>query len=324
MKTFKRFVIFALVITFSAYWLVATPIFTFDKGKISYPYESDCSADSLKQHVTFLCSTPQFRNYQNLESLNFAADYIKHRLELYSNNVTEQHYKAYDNEYKNIIASFGPEEGERIVIGAHYDVCGDQMGADDNASGIAGLLELARLLAKEKLNYRVDIVAYTLEEPPFFRTELMGSAIHAKFCSENNIDIKAMICLEMIGYFNDEKGSQDYPIKALKVVYPNKGNFIAVVGKLGKGKLTRHMKRNMKKGSDIPVVSISAPASLPGIDFSDHLNYWAFDYDAIMITNTAFYRNKSYHEITDTPDRLDYTRMSEVVKGVFFSVLNFD
>lgn len=319
MKTLKRILVALLVLFVGIYWLVASPVFI----PKSYEETIEVEADSLQEHVEFLCNTPQYRNYLNYESLNIAADYIEHQLLRFSERTTPQAYKVNNREYRNIICSFGPEDGERIVVGAHYDVCEDQMGADDNASGIAGLIEIARLLSQEQnLKYRVDLVAYTLEEPPFFRTNEMGSAVHAKYCRDNNIQIKAMICLEMIGYFTDQKHSQDYPVKALKLVYPNKGNFIAVVGKLGKGKLTRHMKREMKRGSNIPVESISAPASLPGIDFSDHLNYWKYDYDAVMITNTAFYRNKEYHETGDTTDRLDYSKMAEVVKGVYFGVIN--
>ena len=123
---------------------------------------------------------------------------------------------------KNIICSINTDKKERIVIGAHYDVCGDQDGADDNASGVAGLLELARLLKHEKLNYRIDFVAYTLEEPPFFGTENMGSSIHAKYISDNKISLKGMISLEMIGYFNDKPHSQKYPLSFLKWFYGNK------------------------------------------------------------------------------------------------------
>jgi len=318
MKIFKRFLLVLTILLSGIYWFIASPILVGEK----YEQTIDVSADSLEQHVAFLCNTPKYRNYLNYESLNIAADYIHLKFKEFSTRTEEQVYQVEDLDYRNIICSFGPEDGERIIVGAHYDVCEDQMGADDNASGVAGLIELARLLSVENnLKYRIDLVAYTLEEPPFFRTDKMGSAVHAKYCHDNNIDIKAMVVLEMIGYFTDEKNSQDYPLKALKLVYPNKGNFIAVVGKLGKGKLTRHMKKEMKKGSDIPVSSISAPASMPGIDFSDHLNYWNYDYDAVMITNTAFYRNKYYHETGDTADRLDYAKMAEVVKGVYYGIV---
>ncbi|MBL4592807.1 MAG: peptidase M28, partial [Flavobacteriales bacterium] len=130
----------------------------------------------------------------------------------------------------------------------------------------------------------------------------------------------------MIGYFSEEKGSQDYPIGLLKLFYPNTGNYISVVSKMGggNGKLTRKVKKAMKKGSDIDVTSVNAPAKMPGIDFSDHLNYWKYDYPAVMITNTAFYRNKNYHEPGDLPETLDYIKMAEVIKGVYNAVITLE
>lgn len=280
----------------------------------------------IRQDIEALVETDEARNYENVHALNQAAGYIKGEWEKLGLSVEEQKYQAVGNEYKNLICSFGPEKGERIIVGAHYDVCGDQDGADDNASGVAGLLEIARMLKQysPKLKYRIDLVAYTLEEPPFFRTKQMGSYVHAKYLKVNNIPVKAMICLEMIGYFSDEKKSQDYPIGLLKLFYPTKGNFITVVGKMGDGSLTRSVKKSMKEGSAIDVRSISAPPSLPGIDFSDHLNYWKFGYKAIMINNTGFYRNKNYHEKTDTVDSLDFEKMSEVIKGTYWALINLD
>ncbi|PCJ28290.1 MAG: peptidase M28 [Flavobacteriales bacterium] len=275
----------------------------------------------IKKDVVTLCSTTEYRNASNVASLNEAASYIANEWLKLDLKVDTQSYNVKGNEYKNLICSFGPKEGERIIVGAHYDVCEEQAGADDNASGTAGLLELARLLQKHQpsLKYRIDLVAYTLEEPPYFRTKYMGSAVHAKYLHDNKMPVKAMICLEMIGYFSEEKGSQDYPIGLLKLFYPNKGNYISVVSKMGggNGKLTRKVKKAMKKGSDIDVTSINAPANMPGIDFSDHLNYWKYDYPAVMITNTAFYRNKNYHEPGDLPETLDYFKMAEVIKGIY-------
>ncbi len=176
---------------------------------------------------------------------------------------------------------------------------------------------------KPTLKYGIRLVAYTLEEPPFFRTEQMGSYIHAKSLKDSNVDVLGMVCLEMIGYFSDEKGSQDYPLGILKLFYPNKANFIAVVSNSSNRKLLRKTKRLMKQTGRIPVRSISAPSFVTGIDFSDHLNYWKFDYPGVMITNTAFYRNKNYHEHTDTPKTLDYDRMAKVVESVYWSVTNY-
>lgn len=281
--------------------------------------------DRLLKDVKFLTELVPSRNSANLNSLDSAANYIKNEFILHSDRVELQKYRIDNKEYKNVIVSFGPENGERIIVGAHYDVCETQPGADDNASGVAGLLELARFLElnNEKLKCRIDLVAYTLEEPPFFRTELMGSAVHAKMLYDKHIKVKAMISLEMIGYFSDEAHSQKYPIGLLKLFYPTKGNYIAVVGKFGQGGLVRSFKRNMRRGSSIDVRSINAPAFIPGIDFSDHLNYWKYGYEAIMITDTSFYRNANYHERSDSLLTLDFVRMAEVVRGVCYTLLNF-
>lgn len=272
--------------------------------------------------IEFLTSIRPFRNFRNIESLNIAAEYIKNQMLQFTDIVQEQEFLAYGNIYKNIIASINPEAEERIVIGAHYDVAGDTPGADDNASGVAGLLEILRLLSEEKLKYRIDFAAYSLEEPPFFATRKMGSYIHAHSLYKQKTKIKVMLSLEMIGYFPDEKGSQHFPLPFFKLFYPDTGNFIGVVGKIGQGKITKKIRNLMREGSNIPVYSINAPVILPGVDFSDHRNFWHFGYQAVMITDTAFYRNPNYHRRTDTIGTLEFEKMYEVIKGISYAVKN--
>jgi hypothetical protein len=207
-----------------------------------------------------------------------------------------------------------------VVVGAHYDTAGPLPGADDNASGVAGLLELARALGAAPPEGRVDLVAYTLEEPPFFMTPRMGSAVHAASLRREGIEVRAMISLEMIGYFTDAPNSQTFPLGILRFFYPRTGNFIAVVGKLGQGSTLRRIKQAMRAASDLPVESINAPTWIPGVDFSDHRSYWMAGYPAAMITDTAFYRNDRYHTVQDTPESLDYSRMAKVVEGVHCAV----
>ncbi|WP_223816012.1 M28 family peptidase [Adhaeribacter rhizoryzae] len=280
--------------------------------------------DRLYADVEFLTSLKPARNAFNVASLNKSAAYIYQEFQKISTEVTYQNFKVGQQEYKNIICSLGPETGERIVVGAHYDVCGDQPGADDNASGVAGLLEIARLVNQQKpaLKYRIDFVAFALEEPPYFKTDDMGSAVHAKSLAEAGVKLRGMVCLEMIGYYSEEKNSQRYPVAALKAIYPNKGNFISVVGNMGQGSLVKHLKKYMLAGSQIGVESLTAPASVPGVDFSDHLNYWRYNYPAVMITNTAFFRNPNYHLESDTIDTLNFDKMAEVVKGVYWAVVH--
>lgn len=320
-KMLYFFVVLVVVFAGSAFY-IASPII----GSLpdSPPHKINVDTNLLKTDVVYLADTCYPRNFDNQDMLNKAADYIQNRLEKLGYETETQEYLAKKVPHKNIIARIGPKTDEVVVVGAHYDVCGDQPGADDNASAVAGLLALAELFKKheDQLKYQIELVAFSLEEPPFFRSEKMGSFVHAKSLKDAGVKVKAMVCLEMIGYFVDTPKSQSYPVGSMKAIYPSRGNFIAVVGKLGQGKITRHFKKYMKSGSNIPVSSINAPAGIPGIDFSDHRNYWHHDYPAVMITDTSFYRNKNYHEKTDTPDTLDYTKMGEVVKGVFWAIAN--
>jgi len=313
LKSILRIILYILLVLIFMWILLARPSFIM-KG--SYQPNIVVSPDSLRKHVKVLSKDLIPRDYLHIENLNKVASYITNQLKLTNNNVYEQKFQAIDGEYKNIIAEYGPDSSEIIVVGAHYDAEGEKPGADDNASAISGLLELGSLLSQTELNSRVMLVAYTLEEPPYFGTILMGSAIHAKSLKEKNISIKLMICLEMIGYFSEEKGSQSYPIPLLKLLYPSEGNFILIVDRIFSNH-SYHFKNHMKKITDLSTYSINAPVYIPGIDFSDHRNYWKYNYPAIMITDTAFYRNKAYHTKDDTFDRLDYSKMAQIVYGVF-------
>jgi hypothetical protein len=276
----------------------------------------------LKAHVSMLSVTLAPRDHGHPQNLDRVAAYIAKEFKKATETVSEQPFQVYGQTYRNVSAFFGPDTRERIVIGAHYDSAGELPAADDNASGVAGLIELAHLLGKAPLKTRVELVAYTLEEPPYFRTQHMGSAVHAASLKQQNIPVRLMLSLEMIGYFTDAPNSQSFPVNILNLFYPSQGNFIAVVGKIGQGAAVRRIKRAMRSASPLPVYSINAPPALPGIDFSDHCNYWDAGYNAAMITDTAFYRNSRYHSAQDTPDTLDYQRMAMVVQGVYATVLS--
>jgi len=287
----------------------------------TFAAEQQVSSEKLRKHVEKLSVEFTPRNYNQISNLNKCADYIAHQFLLAGTEVSEQTYEVNGKTYRNVIGSFSSENEPRIVVGAHYDSCQDTPGADDNASGVSGLIELAYLLGKTELNQHVQLVAYTLEEPPFFRTGNMGSARHAYSLRQKNAEVEAMICLEMIGYFSDEEGSQRYPSVLLKMFYPDTGNFISVIGSVADRKLIRQVKNAMRSASDLPVHAMCAPKGFPGLDFSDHLNYWNHGYNAVMITDTAFMRNHHYHNSTDTADRLDYGRMGKVVVGVYEAII---
>ena len=169
----------------------------------------------------------------------------------------------------------------------------------------------------QKLSYKIELVAYTLEEPPYFETENMGSFIHAKSLKDNNVDVFGMVSLEMIGYFKDDKKSQDYPVGFLSLIYGNRGNYITLVNKFGKGKFARQFSNRYKRSKTVRTKKFTAPKSMEGIDYSDHRNYWKFGYSALMLTDTSFFRNPNYHLKTDTMGTLDISRMSKAIDGVF-------
>lgn len=274
------------------------------------------SAARLEQLVRKLSIDFPDRTFDNKIRLEGAAVYLESQLAGLGLKVESQRFTAEGRPYRNLVVKLGPDTPEVMVIGAHYDVAGEQPGADDNASGVAGLLELARLLKGQSFRQRVELVVYTNEEPPFFRTPYMGSAIHARSLAESGKRASLMLSLECIGYFSDEPGSQDHPVRLLNAIYPTTGNFISLVGFYQDGEVARQVKAAMKSASDLPVYSINAPGFVVGVDFSDHLNYWNEGYVGMMVTDTAFYRNKAYHTPLDTADRLDYRRMAKVVDGV--------
>lgn len=286
------------------------------------PRQSAITVESskLETHVRYLVEDCAPRHWQGREGLEKAGGYIEKVLRDAGGCMSEQVFEVRGKAFRNVIASFGPESGPRIIVGAHYDACEPLPGADDNASGVAGLLELGRLLGAHPPAMRVELVAYTLEEPPFFRTQNMGSARHAQALKAKGEAVRAMIALEMIGRFSDEPQSQAYPSVLISPLYPDRGDFIAVVGRLNDIGLTRAVKRTMRGATSLPVVSINAPRWVPGLDFSDHHPYWDKGFPAVMVTDTAFYRNTDYHTAQDTPERLDYLRMAQVVQGVHAAV----
>lgn len=298
--------------TGSLAWLITQPTWTTLGGSPSrLP-----PPDRLEGHVRYLSETCRPRDWRHPEGLDRAADYIDARFKDAGGRTWSQTFQVRGRTYRNLGASFGPETGPRVVLGAHYDACEDLPAADDNASGVAGLLELAHSLGIQPPSGRVDLVAYTLEEPPYFRTQDMGSARHAEALRQAGSQVKAMLALEMIGRFEDAPASQRYPSNLLGFLYPDQGNFIAVVGRTRDLGLVRTVKRSLRGANPLPVVSINAPRWIPGLDFSDHHPFWDRGFSTAMVTDTAFYRNRDYHTERDTADRLDYMRMAQVVQGV--------
>ena len=271
---------------------------------------------NLKQHIVMLSHNIGDRNIFAYEKLTKAADYITDQFEKYGYKVEFQTYEVDGKPVKNIIATkLGTKKPkEQIIVGAHYDTCANP-GADDNASAVAGLLELSRLMAGQPTDRTIKFIAFVNEEPPFFKTKDMGSLVYAKQAKANGDNIKAVIILEMIGYYSNEPDSQKYP-PFFGMFYPDKGNFIAVVGNFASKPLVQKITKSFKQSSSFPIESIATFAFIPGIDWSDHWSFWQQGYPAVMITDTGFYRNPNYHKQSDTYETLNYKSMAEVVAGL--------
>lgn len=296
-------------------WLVIARPIDFSSGScvLAHPV----NPDHLKEHLRKLSEDFVPRDYQHPDNMLRAAEYIRQALLPCADTVALQAFTvARAGEYVNVLAEYGPDTKEILVVGAHYDAFSVFPGADDNASGVAGLIELGGLLARLDLRSRVELVAYALEEPPFFATQDMGSAVHARSLKTQGKTVSLAIVLEMIGFFSDAKGSQSYPAPLLQLYYPDKGNFIAVVDQVFSTK-AQDVKSAINLCTDLPAYSINAPAAVPGIDFSDHRNYWAEGFPAVMVTDTAFYRNPAYHSAHDTYETLNYEKMAQVIYGIF-------
>jgi hypothetical protein len=281
--------------------------------------------ERIYNDVKFLTELRPYRNYSNIESLEKVCDYLKNEFSKTGLEVEEQKWIADGNVYKNIIASYNISKLRKLVVGAHYDVDGNQPGADDNASAVAGLLETARLVMENKpdINYGIEFIAYCLEESPFFRTREMGSYIHAKSLFEQKTVVIGMICYEMIGYFSDKPGSQQFPYPELAELYPDKGNFILVAGIDDYEAFNNRVHGLMAEESEIDVQIINLPADNELADLSDHRNYLKFGYKALMINDTSFMRNPNYHKLSDTIDTLNFEKMTEVINSSYNAIVKF-
>ncbi|MCX7770863.1 MAG: M28 family peptidase [Proteobacteria bacterium] len=281
--------------------------------------------ENLVNTVKYLAHEIGERSYKNTNALKRAEGFIASKLKEYGYKPEYQTYTLdglfyHKNIFVEILGNKFPND--IFVIGAHYDTVIGTPGADDNASGVAVLLEIARLIRNKKFDYTIHLVAFTLEEPPFFMTEDMGSYRYAKDLKNKGINVLGMISLEMVGFFTDRKKSQSYPLPFMNLFYPKEGNFIAIVSNRESKDFLDMVEEGFKRGTTLPVETLSAPSFVLGINFSDHWSFNQFGFKSVMITDTAFYRNKNYHKKTDTYDTLDYDRMVEVVKGTL-SALEF-
>jgi Zn-dependent M28 family amino/carboxypeptidase len=271
----------------------------------------------LREDVIALAQRIGERNVFIPTKLHEAADYIQAALQRAGYQPRRQWFQVMRTDCANLEVELpGTSQPEQIVVvGAHYDSVSGSPGANDNGSGVAALLALARAWVGRKPARTVRFVAFVNEEPPFFQTDQMGSLVYARACRQQHQQVVAMLSLETIGYFNTAKGSQQYPFP-VGLFYPSQGDFIGFVGNTANAKLVRRCVASFRRHAAFPSEGGALPASLPGIGWSDHWAFWQVGYPALMVTDTAPFRYRFYHTPEDTPDKLDYDRLARVVTGL--------
>lgn len=278
---------------------------------------ADCLADALRQHVHVLAGDIGERHVFRPSALRAAADYISCAWEARGHEVTAQRYTARGVDCANLeieIGGRGPS-GDMLVVGAHYDTVRGSPGADDNASGVAALIEIGRMLRTAAPEYTVRCVAFVNEEDPFFFRGEMGSLVYAKAARARGDRIRLMVSLEMLGCYRDEPGTQAYP-PFLRRFYPDRGNFLGFVSNLRSRARLRELVRAFRSVSDLPIEAAALPWWVPGVALSDQSSFWRQGYPGVMVTDTAYLRNPHYHTARDTPDTLDYSRLARATRGL--------
>ncbi|MFH1615699.1 MAG: M28 family peptidase [Planctomycetota bacterium] len=273
--------------------------------------------DRLADDIEKLAGQIGERNVWRYNNLTAAADFIEKSLAEAGYEVHRQNYQAEGKSCSNIeVELTGAEQPEQIVvIGAHYDSVYSSPGANDNGSGVAAILALARSFAAKKTARTLRFVLFANEEPPFYHTGRMGSMVYAKRCKSNNEAVTAMLALETIGYYTEKRKSQKYPFP-FNLVYPSTGNFIGFVSNLSSLKLLHTAIGSFRKGCKFPSEGGAIPEIIPGINWSDHWSFWQQGYPAIMVTDTALFRYPYYHSPEDTPEKIDYDCLARVVFGL--------
>lgn len=338
-RTIAALILAVVVVYAGLFWFLRNPsVLSHAQSEIRSPL---ANAARLETTVRALASIKPSRSMRNAAALVMAAGFVEAEFAKSGCRIELHPFQLRGSVYHNITCSFGPEDAERIILGAHYDVysraAADQagvesaavnaiLGADDNASGVAGILEIARMIAEHKpvLDHRLDLVAFTLEEfvEPIGNDVLasIGSHRYVQMLKKEVSPVRLMVSVEMIGYFNDAPGSQRYPQPLsglLSLFYPTTGNFIGVIGQAMDRSAVSEVRDLMAARNSLPVYSINAPSFVPGVDRSDHKNFWHAGFPAVMVTDTAEFRNTNYHTPGDTPDTLDYDRMARVVTGLY-------
>ena len=318
-SSFFRKMIEWFVVLFAAslllWFMLTQPVLpTFDA-----PEFDTADATQLQQHIVALTHSPRMAEFDNLRP---PARYIHKQLKRFG-DAYYQPFKTAIGTVNNVLINFGPDTKNIIIVGAHYDSLEGMPGADGNASGVAGLIELARLLSVQKeLPIRVQLVAYALSEGKYFGTRDMGSFRHAEQLKQQRKQVIVMMSLDSIGYFSDQAGSQNYPYEFMRHFYPSKGDFIRITGRVQDALAVRKVKKSFKKVGTLDVRSLNAPEIISSVGISDNTSYWEQGFPAVLISDTAADRNPAYHTESDTAEHLDYDRMAKVVQGVGQAILD--
>jgi len=279
---------------------------------------------SIKKDVEKLAGDFSERNLSNEPALSAAANFIFDSLSLKGFKLRRQEYKVEGIMCCNIEAEIkgGEKSDEIVIIGAHYDSKFGTPGAVDNASGAAAVIALAKMFEGEKPARTLRFVEFVNEEPPYFQTEHMGSLRYAKQCRQRGEKIVAMINLDMVGFFKGQKNNQKYPFP-FSIFYPSVGNFIAFVSNIQSGSLLSETIKSFRQYSKFPAEGAILPEFIKGVDWSDHWSFWSQGYKAIMITDMGFFRYPYYHQPEDTPDKIDYKRLAQIVAGLEKTIRDF-
>jgi hypothetical protein len=316
----KMIAAFLLILLLAAYLIYAVVKVRFAPSVIVPEKDSAVTEDSrqLYRHVEALSVHIGSRSVYEPDKIEETKRYILACLESFGYTPELQPYAYGGKTFSNIIVSIQGKSrsDETVIIGAHYDTVYGTPGADDNASAVAVLLEMSRMLKSISPERTLKLIFFVFEEPPLFRTQHMGSYVYAKEAKGRNENIRVMISLEMLGYYADKKGGQTFPLPLMGFMFSSTPDFIAVVGNLSSRSLVKRTGDALTRSSHISVETLSTVGFVPGVDFSDNWSFWKMGYTAVMITDTAFYRNPNYHTESDTIDTLDFNRMTELLKGL--------
>lgn len=273
----------------------------------------------LREHVARLAGTIGSRSLDRVETLDAAREYLTARLEPLetpARPVQLEDVGVEGGHARNVILEVaGKNQGRIVVVGAHYDSIASGPGANDNGSGVAVTLELAARFAKTPAASNVRFVFFVNEEPPYFQNPGMGSKVNADNARQRGDPIAAMLSLETLGYYSNAADSQHYPFP-IGLFYPSRGNFLGFVGDLGARSLVRGAIGSFRAAESFPSEGAALPATVPGVDWSDHWSFRRVGYPAIMLTDTALYRDPNYHRASDRPDQLNYDCLARVTRGI--------